>query len=169
MNKRSDKKAQLKLSFGMIFSIILILIFLAFAFYAIQKLLSVKNSVDRGQLVTNIQNDVDKMWKSSEGSQKVEYNFPSGVEKLCFTNFKSPATGQNSALYRDLDTEYTGKENLFFYPIQSSNILNSKDISHIDLAKITQGQNPFCIDNINGKISLTIKKDFNEALVTITK
>ena len=66
------KRGQMKLSFGMIFSIILIIIFISFAFYAIQKFLSIQNSVQVGKFVNEFQQNVDKIWKGSQGSEKKE-------------------------------------------------------------------------------------------------
>ena len=61
------------------------------------------------------------------------------------------------------------KENLFFYPVGSGQGVDAKEIKHIDLEKITENENPFCIKNINGKVKLITKKDFGKALVTIRK
>ena len=69
--------------------------------------------------------------------------------------------------YRELEQAYYENENLFFYPIGSAQGLNAKEIKHIDLEKITENENPFCIENIDGKVNLIIKKDFGETLVTI--
>lgn len=141
-----NKRGQMKLSFGMIFSIILIVIFIAFAFYAIQKFLGIQNIVKVGQFVDNLQSDVDKAWRSSQYSQKVKYFLPTKVEEVCFT-----------------DDEY---ENLKF---TSDEYMVGKKIKHINITKITETEDPFCIETIKGKVEMTIKKDYGEALVTITE
>jgi len=41
----NEKRGQLKLSFGMIFSIILIIVFLGFAFFGIQKFMDYQKSI----------------------------------------------------------------------------------------------------------------------------
>jgi len=139
------KRAQMKLSFGMIFSIFLIIIFIAFAFYGIMKLLSFQEGVIIEQFKKNLQDDIDKMWKGSQGSQQVEYNLPEKIRSICF-----------------VDDEY---ENVVF---NSDKIVGGAKIEHIDIEQTLGNGNSLCIMN-NEKIRMTIKKDYGEALVTIEK
>ena len=83
MIKVGDKKAQLKISFGMIFSIILIIFFVAFAFFGIRKFLGVHDEITSEKLIDDLNNDIEKMWKSSRGSQEVSYNVPRDVKSVC--------------------------------------------------------------------------------------
>ena len=163
------KKAQLKLSFGMIFSIILIIIFIFFAFYAIQKFISVQNSVQVGKFSSDFQNDINRIWKGSQGLQKKEYFLPKKIIFVCFADYSSAGRGENKEFYDELELVYYENENLFFYPVGSAEGLNAKEMKHIDLTKTTETENPLCVENVKGKISFTIQKDFNEALVTITQ
>lgn len=137
--------AQLKLSFGMIFSIILIIVFIAFAFFAIKKFLGIKNEIQIRQFLDDLQKDVDKIWKGSQGSQEVEYILPSKIDAVCFTN-----------------DDY---ENLFF---RSKGYVRGKKIDHIDIEKITE-EGDFCIEKVNSKVKILIKMNYGEKLVTITK
>ena len=141
------KRGQLDISFGMIFSIILIIIFLAFGFYAITKFLELQKSIQINAFSNNFQNDVNTMWKSSQGSQTVNYQLPTNIKSVCFYS----------------TSEF---ENLKF---TSSQVISGKKISNIDIAKITKDESPFCIQNIKGKVSMTIVKKFGETLVTITR
>ena len=163
------ERGQMKLSFGMIFSIILIVIFIAFAFYAIQKFLDIQNSVQVGKFTEDFQNEIDKIWKGSQGLQKKEYFLPEKITHVCFTDYSSNGRGFNRSFYDELELVYYENENLFFYPVGSAQGLDAKEMKHIDLEKTTNSENPLCAENINGKVSFTIKKDFGEALVTITK
>jgi len=144
--KRVDKTGQMNLSFGMIFSIILIVIFLAFGVYAIIKFLELQESIQVSTFLNDFQNDVNKMWKSSQGSQSVKYTLPTKISAVCFQQ-----------------DEF---ENLKF---TSERIIRGKIIDNIDIPKITKDENPFCIKSVNGKISMTISKNFGEQLVTITR
>ena len=163
----SMKRGQMKLSFGMIFSIILIIIFISFAFFAIQKFLDIQNSVQVGKFGNDFQSNIDKIWKGSQGSEKKEYSLPKKINYVCLIDYSSDEKGPNMNFYRELEQAYYENENLFFYPIGSAQGLNAKEIKHIDLEKITENENPFCIENIDGKVNLIIKKDFGETLVTI--
>ncbi len=166
MNK---KRGQMKLSFGMIFSIILIIIFISFAFYAIQKFLNIQNSVQVGKFVNDIQSNIDKIWSGSQGSEEKEYFLPKKIESVCFIDYSSKEKGINQKPYKELEQFYYENENMFFYPGGSAEGIDARDIKNIDLKKITKNENPFCIKNIKGKINLVIKKDFGEVLVTIGK
>ncbi len=142
------KKGQMKLSFGMIFSIILIIVFLAFAIYAITKFLGFQDTLKIEGFMNDLQGDIDRIWKGSQASIQVEYSLPKKIDAVCFT-----------------DEEH---ENLFF---QSETIIRGKKIEHIDILETTKngGEDPFCIENENGKVKMIIKKDFGESLVTITE
>lgn len=167
--RRVDKRGQIKLSFGMIFSIILIIIFLAFGFYAIAKFLNLKGYVEAGKFAEAMQNDVDKMWKSSQGSQEVEYSLSSKVEAVCFVDYSYQSKKDIKGIYEKLKQVYDNEQNFFFYPIGSGQGLDAATIRHIDLEKITKEENPFCVKNTENKVKLTIKKNFDDALVVITE
>lgn len=164
-----QSRGQMRLSFGMIFSIILMVAFIVVAFYAIQKFLEIQNSVQVAKFARDLQEDVDRMWKGSEGSQVHEYFLPGKIDYVCFANFNSQSRGMYDDFYDEIDNFYYENENLFFYPPKSIGGRNSEWIKNIDAEKITSSENPFCIENIKGKIELTTKKEFGEALVTITK
>jgi len=140
------KKGQVKLSFGMIFSIILIIIFLAFAFYAIKSFLGIQDSAQTKKFVTDLKSDIDRVWKSTESSEEKEYSLPSKIKAVCFT-----------------DDDY---KNLYF---QADKYFEGGQIEHIDISEITYDEDPYCIDNVGGKIKLTLIKEIGEALVTITR
>ena len=150
-----EKRGQEQLSFGMIFSIILIIFFIVFAFYAIQKFLVIGNTAKIAGFTGQLESDIDKMWR--------------GIEYICFADYNAVKKGPKTSFYDELNQVYFESENFFFYPVGSSEMLNSKEIKHIDIEKITKDENPYCIKNIEGKIEITIKKDFGEALVAITK
>lgn len=133
------KRGQLKLSFGMIFSIILIIVFLGFAFYSITKIIDFQKNTQIGLFVEDFQSDVDNMWQSSKGSQEREYSVPSSLIETCF------------------ETEGI----ITFNPLSVAQNFNGYEINHVKIIE------KFCVKNVNGKIKLKISKDFNEALVTI--
>jgi hypothetical protein len=168
MAKNKRKAGQLSLSFGMIFSIILIVIFISFAFFAIKKFLDIQKSVEIGKFVNGFQSDVDRLWQGSQGSELREYSLPKSVELVCFADYSEGAIGVNSAIYQRLYEVYYERENMFFYPLGSGEGIDSKEIRHIDIQRITETDNPYCIKNIQGKMGIAIKKDFGEALVTIS-
>lgn len=151
-----NKKGELNISFGMMFSIILIVAFLAFAFYAIKTFLNVQKTAQVAKFRDDLQKDIDEIWKSPQGIQKMSYTLPSKIEKVCF---------KNSEL-----------ENLFFLPKNSVEGLISKNLEHIDLGRITglenaplESKNTFCLEAVNSKIEMILKKELNEELIMITR
>ncbi len=148
----------------------MIIVFITFAFYGIQKFLGIQNTAQAGKFANDLQNDIDKMWKSSQGSQEQEYFLPSKVRYICFANYKDEDTsrGSSSEFFDDLDQAFFEEENLFFHPIGSGEGFDSVALEHIDIIKTTEDDNPLCFENMKGKVSFTIKKNFGEALVTIS-
>ena len=141
------KRGQMKLSFGMIFSIFLIIVFIAFAFYAISKIVNLQKGIQVEQFVDNLQQDVKKVWLSSKSSQEETYSLPDNIDSICFRKDEF-----NNLIFR------------------SSEFVDSRNIKYLDILKITAGgEDPYCINNIDGKIKLSLKKDFGETLVTITR
>lgn len=166
-----SKRAQMQLSFGMIFSIILIIVFLAFAFFAIYKFLDIQNSVEVGKFKSDFQDDIDAIWKGSQGSQEREYFLDERIKYVCFAEIIQNGNGDGdySNFYGDFEQVSTGNENLFFYPVGSAQGNDALLIKNVDINVITQEENPFCVQNEDGKVKLLIKKDFGENLVTITR
>lgn len=166
----SSKRGQMKLSFGMIFSIILIIIFVSFAFFAVKKFLEIGNTAQVAKFADTIQNDIDKAWKGSQSMQTKEYYLPKEIEYLCFIDYSRYPTGKRgryAEFYDELIKVFQEYETMFFYPIGSSQGLESKQIKHIDLEKITSLHNPFCVANKEGKVKLTLEKEYGDALVII--
>lgn len=159
----------MKLSFGMIFSIILIIIFLAVAFYAIKVFLDMGGSVKVGKFVDGFQEDINKMWRSSQGSQKVTYSLSEKIGKVCIIDYSQDIEGNDAKIYEELKQTYYGSENLFFYPLGSASGLDSTKIEHIDLDEIIKNENPLCFNNINGKVNLKLEKNYGESLVTVSR
>ncbi len=167
--RRISDRGQMELSFGMIFSIILIIVFLAFAFYAIKKFLGIQDSVLIGNFLDDLSTGVNKMWGGSQGSQPVEYSLPKRIEYVCFVDFSArKGLGAKKDIYDELEKYFKEGDNLVFYPLGSSKTLRSKEIEHIDIAKMTEDDNPLCIENKDGKVKMTIKKNFEEDLVIIS-
>jgi hypothetical protein len=163
------KDGQFNLSFGFIVSIILIIIFLVFAFFVIQKFLGLQKEASIGLFINDFESDIDKMWKSSQGSQQTSYSIPLKVEYICFADFSidPDKRGSMQGFYDGLQLYYKGSENLFFYPPSSAEGMNAIKIEHINITEITKQDNPYCIKTQNGKVTVTIKKGYGESQVEI--
>ena len=140
------KKGQMKMSFGMIFSIILIIIFLIIAFYAIQKFMGLQQNIQVNQFADSLKSDVDKMWRGSQGSQEFTYSLPSKTQSVCF-----------------VEDDF---ENLVVKDKDGSALLRTT-ISHIDIEKILNGSDKFCLEVKNNKVSIILKKEYGQTLVDV--
>ncbi|MBU2053009.1 MAG: hypothetical protein KJ721_02055 [Nanoarchaeota archaeon] len=169
MKRGKNPRAQMQLSFGMIFSIILIIVFIAFAFFAVKKLLGMQDSIKVGQFADKLQSDIDKIWKGSQGSQMETYTLPSKIEFICFVDYSSSRRGPKQSYYGELKQVYYEGEDMILYPIGSGAGSDSFKILHLNIEKITDNENPYCIENKKGKVELIIEKDFGENLVGITR
>jgi hypothetical protein len=163
---KRGNKGQMQLSFGMIFSIILIIIFVSFAFYAILKLLEFQRSAQIANFINNFESDINSMWSGGGGSQERSYTLPSRIKKICFIDKQGSGLGIDSEIFQEVSFCADGNNNLCFYPYGSSPEIFSRNIKNIDIEKITLNRNPFCIEN-NGKVSMTIKMGIGESLVVI--
>jgi hypothetical protein len=141
-----NKNGQIHLSFGMIFSIILIIAFIGFAFFAIQKFLEIQNNVQINQFYNNLQTDVNTVWNSAESTQQKSYNVPNSIAKICFSS-----SGANDMYVYDASGKPTG----------------SLNIDNLNIPVMTSaGQ--LCFSAVGGKINVILEKKISETLVTIT-
>ena len=138
-----EKKAQMQLSFGMIFAIILIIIFISFAIYGIGKFLKMQKEIQIRSFVKEIKDDVDTVWKSPETSQKFSYTLPKKIIQVCF--------------------EDKGKDRDNMRLILKEGFGQSEKIEHLDISSKT------CMDNKDGKVEIRLSKDFGESLVRVGK
>ncbi|OQA68884.1 MAG: hypothetical protein BWY36_00129 [Candidatus Diapherotrites archaeon ADurb.Bin253] len=149
-----EKKGEMQIGFGMIFSIFLIIAFIAFAIYGVSKFLCVNKMAQIESFKNDFQNDINKMYKSTSGSQSVSYVLPKKIKQVCF-----------------IDDEYS---NVYFVPKDiGCQIEGEMMIKNIDITKTISDSRTrpkkLCIDAASGKITMVIKKSYNEAYVTITK
>ncbi len=172
MRKINSKKAQgglFGMSFSMIFSIILIIFFIAAAFTAIKYFLNLQRCSQVGMFTSSLQNKIDIAWNSQSSLFYFNASIPSGIKSVCFVNLSSPPKNANT-YEKNMFTEIqnTGadnmKSNFYIYaPEKDYCGLKWKTINHIDLSK----KNPICITAKNGIISIKIERNFEDALVRV--
>ena len=144
MSVDKSKRVQMHLSFGMIFSIILIVVFLAVAFYAVQKFLGFQKEISYRQFKENLQSDIDNMWKSTQGSQIYTYKLPSSVKSICFVN-----------------------DNFYQMKINLKDRFLDEELEHIDMERTLGTQQELCFASADSQIRFILVKKYSEPLVTI--
>jgi len=172
MKKRFNKSGQnvMGMSFGVIFSIILIIFIIVVAGIVIKTFLKTGDCARIGMFLdendkTSFKFAVEKAWKSPGIDFDYEAKLPSSLEYVCFANFSSGINGR----WEDIGEEINvyEDENLFLYPIDNSCNQPAHKIEHLNIAEITKTDNPYCIPVFNGKAVINIDKEINEGLVRI--
>ena len=141
-----SKKGEFNMSFGMIFSIFLIVIFLAFGFYAIKTFVKMQAEAQFNFFISDLQKDINATWQSGEERDwPVSYSVPTYIKGVCF------------------------EEGDFNLKIVSDESISNKRLYHLDITKMLTTENPFCIDKVDRRISLVLSLGQGETLITIKK
>lgn len=160
------KSAQFEMSFGFIFSIILIAVFVVVAFIAIRAFLGVQCSVSTGSFVKDLQNEVDRIWAGS-GESFLFSDKLAGNCKLKEVCFFDPNAVQNGN-YVNEDQAFRGNiigtNNMYFYPQTAADVPSVK-INHINMQF---NSNPYCFSINNSQISIQLTKEPNGVLVRVS-
>ena len=156
---KKSSKGQINMSFGLIFSVILVVIFIVFAFYAIKTFLGFENNAKTEKFFSDFQSDVTRIWNNGKFSSETDqYAVPSGITMVCVADLESSARGKNSGIYEELKAVYSGEQNVFFYPVKLDTTY-SRHINYLDVQSIVAEENPFCIKTNSGKVSFVLKKE----------
>ncbi len=166
MEKKAGRKGQLEISFGMIFSVLLVVIFIVVAFYVIRHFLELKDCTLVSQFYDDLQDNLDKVWKSQESNEAFSALLPSGITYVCFADMSKPERGGPEGVYQALRRNLAARHNVFLYPRRKACDLSSQEIEHLDLQNITKTENPYCVAS-DGKVKFRIEKGFYDALVRI--
>jgi len=160
MNKRGQEAVGM--SFGMIFAIILIVVFIVFAGIAINSFLDLGSSTNVGMFYDELQGAVDNAIKSQESDKAFAIDLPKGITHVCFGNLSAPITNQE--FYGEIRNYEVYNANTFLYPPAKASGMEWKIIDKINVTKITRNQNPYCV---SVDVDLRIKKSFYDRLVLI--
>lgn len=161
------KRGQMQISFGMIFSILLIMAFIAFVIYIIIYFLNFSNRVKIEQFEDELQKHVDGIRAGYQGSKVVNLGLPKKIKKVCFIDNSQPAKGVDRDMYNDFIMINT-VENVMYFPEGSSEGKEGFKLNYINISNITGMANPYCVENKKGKVSLMVQMKYEESLVRIT-
>jgi type II secretory pathway pseudopilin PulG len=159
------KRGQMQISFGVIFSIIIIIFTIAIAFYVISYFLKLQRCTNLELFYKDLETKVDKAWYGTESRETYKAAIPSGVDYICFGNLSQPPESSYTNQYDILKTYRNFPANVFVYPIQGS-CGNTPSFYKL---KNAESDKFFCAPVSNGKISIVIQKNIGDALVHITK
>ena len=151
------------MSFGMIFAIFMIVVFFVIAFISVRSFLDIGGAAEVGLFWNDLQEEIDDAWKGQSSSSEFKAKLPKGVEKICFADLNGRITGPQEDYLALRDFEIY-EANAFLIPPGTADGLEFKQLEHIDLVKIIEDKNPYCV---SVKENLVIEKDFYDKLVII--
>ena len=163
MKKIGDKKAQgvFGMPFVVIFSIILIVVFLAVAIYVIIHLVDIGECSKVKLFIEDFETDVKNSWLAEKGSTRTFSSIlPSYIKHVCFADLTkdADAASEFKDIHNELKEDGDDTDNMFFYPTGKSCIASVK-IQHID--PHLEENNPNCIPVVNGKVEIKLEKEEN--------
>lgn len=166
------RKGVLNLSFGMIFSIIMIIAVVGIAVYAITYFINLGETTEIALFHQKFQETVDDIWGASITNKVVSFRLPRGIETVCFGSL------EGSSWDVDYEKEYNdfkryssnfekANTNRFIFPTAKAGAFAYKKVDKIDLSEL--GTEFECFETRNRKIEVRFKKETFDASVKIEK
>lgn len=164
-----NKNGAIEISFGFLFSVILIAIFIGVAIYAIKNFMSFKKCTEVLMFKNDLQDKVDEAFASSgEVMYKINFTIPYKIELVCFLDKSKGGEGKWKNLYGKLSSYSFENKNVYFWPLNAvCEGEKAFTLKNINITKITEQNNPYCIENRNGIIEIKIEKGFYDSLVSL--
>jgi hypothetical protein len=154
------KKGDISLSFGMIFSILVIISVIAIAFYVISYFLNLQKCTNVSLFYEDFQNEMDDAWRSEITQDRFIGKVPGSIEKVCLRHELNIGRGSE---FEELKDYGRSGENVFLYPPNKACKRPAVTIEHIDLSEIGWA----CFDVVDGKVALEYEKGSFDSLVRI--
>lgn len=164
------KRGQIDISYGMIFSVILIGVFLFVGFFAIKMFLDLGEKAEVAGFINELREEINTLYRSVGGAEGVvvTLNTNGKLTHVCFFDRTKEITGDAETRQIGEDLRRIGgslSHNMYFYPRNSVDT-QSTEIENIDMDKLES--NPYCIKKEDDKIKITLSKDISETLVRIS-
>lgn len=163
MIKNKSGQSIMGLPFGIIFSIILIVVFIMAAFFAINHFLEISKCTQVGEFYDDLQKNVNDAMASGGSEFTFKTSLPSGIQKICFANLSAPITGDKED-YEAMKNYDVYDANTFLLPSGKTCGMQYKLIQRINVSEITKMKNPYCVDVAR---DLVIKKEIYGKYVII--
>ena len=169
------RKGSIELSFGMIFSIIIIIAIVGVATYAIVYFLDLGKATELSLFHQKFQETIDDVWGSSITDKVVSFTLPAGIELVCFGNLSSNSWDPNYENEYEHFKQYASSfekqnTNRFIYPTNEAGDFSYKKITKIDLSELGQPHTDFeCFEVEGRKIRVRLEKDTFDASVKIKR
>jgi hypothetical protein len=158
-----SKKAQesIGMSFGMIFSIFLIVVFIIAAFIAIKFFLGFQETTNVAQFYNDLQSEINKARGSSSMQSDFKINLPDKITDVCFYNATKEKTASIEITSQILSVD--SDANIYLIPQKEAEDNFFNKLENIDLEIITNEENPYCVP-ANGVLRI-IKQSYSKNII----
>ncbi len=165
-----NKRGAIELSFGMIFSIIIMIAIIGVAVYAITTFLNIGKVSQISLFHQRFQETVDEVWSSSITNKVVAFSIPASVKLVCFGNLAGTSYNpQYEDEFKELKRYSSGFEqqntNRFLYPPGKSGELAYKKVDKVDLTGLINGFD--CFEVNDAKVKIRLQKDEFDSSVKV--
>ncbi len=158
-----NKRGQVQISFGMIFSIIIIIATIAIGFYVITYFLNLSSCTKIGIFWNSLDEEIAKSWNSDISQTVFEKEIPSGITHLCLGNFSQMSFEADKKLFTELRGYENPGRNAYLYPPGKACDAAFYNLKHIKTDRF------FCVPAESGTISIKLSKTSLDAMVTLSK
>lgn len=166
-----NKRGAIELSFGMIFSIIIMIAIIGVAVYAISAFLDIGTASQFGLFHQQFQETIDEVWASSITNKVSSFSIPKSIDLVCFgslsgSSYNPRYEDEFNELKRYSSNFEQQNTNRFLYPSDKGGEFTYKKVGKIDLSTM----NGFdCFEVKSGVLKIRLVKEEFDALVKITR
>ncbi|MDP4039905.1 MAG: hypothetical protein Q8P57_04995 [Candidatus Pacearchaeota archaeon] len=163
-----NKRGVLSLSFGMIFSIIMIIAIVGVASYIIISFIGLGSDTEVVLFHQEFQETIDEIWGSAITNKVFSFNLPGNIELVCFGDLKGSTYELQYKEEYDEFKEFSSnfeKENTnrFIYPMKFAGDFAFSEVDRISLTGL--GSDFECFEVKSGKIEVRLEKgDFDSSV-----
>ena len=165
-----NRRGSIELSFGMIFSVIIMIAIVGVAVYAITTFLHIGKTTNLALFHQKFQETVDDVWATSITNRVFSFLIPNSIKLVCFGSLAGNSYNpQYENEFRELKRYASGFEqqntNRFMHPQEKAEGFAYKKIDKIDLSGIVNGFD--CFEVRDGKVKIRLVKEDFDPLVKI--
>ncbi|KKS11110.1 MAG: hypothetical protein UU67_C0084G0007 [Candidatus Daviesbacteria bacterium GW2011_GWB1_41_5] len=165
-----NKRGVIELSFGMIFSVIIMIAIVGVAVYAITTFLNIGKTTNLALFHQKFQETVDDVWASSITNRVFSFLIPSSVNMVCFgsiagSSYNPAYENEFRELKRYASRFEQQNTNRFLYPPGKARDFAYKKVDKIDIGGLTNEFDCFAVSD--GKVRIRFVKEDFDPLVKI--
>lgn len=162
------KRGSIEISFGMIFSVIIIIVLIGVAVYGITIFLQIGKSAEISLFYEEFQESVNEIWSSATTNKVASFPVSKSIKFVCFGSLSGAYSGGYNQQFNSLKESSSGFQqqntNTFLYPPEKAGEFTFKKIDKIDATSLGAFD---CFEVRKGKVSIRLSKGEFESLVKI--